>query len=152
MGNGKQISIYVNGNLYIKSNIKYDYSSLGQIPRLDIIVQGNIYIDPQVTELHGVYVAQKISGTNGGYLYTCEPGAVTTAQPYSTCNTQLKVFGSVAAENGVLLERTYGNLASAPGVSDQPAEIFQYTPELWLSAPPAPDFPYNSYSNLPPVL
>ena len=150
-GNGKQVSIYVNGNLYIKSNIKYSYSSIYQIPRLNLYVRGNIYIDPNVTEIHGVYMAQKTS-TAGGSIYTCNAGPVAAAQPYATCNRQLTVVGAMAAEEKMHLARTYGNLITAGGVTNQPAEIFQYSPELWMAAPAGSDFVYQAYTSLPPVL
>jgi hypothetical protein len=150
-GNGKQITIYVNGNLYIKSNIKYSYSSIYQIPRLNLYVRGNIYIDPNVTELHGVYTAQKTT-TAGGTINTCNPGTVSAAQPYATCNKQLNVVGAMAAETQLRLTRTYGNLITAGGVTNQPAEIFQYSPELWLAAPAGASFLYQAYTSLPPVL
>jgi hypothetical protein len=151
-GNGKQVTIYVAGNLYIKSNILYSYASLYQIPRINFYVKGDIYIDPNVTELHGVYMAQKISGTSGGHMTTCSPGVVSTPQSYATCNKQLTIVGAAAAENGMRLDRTYGNLAAAPGVTNQPAEVFQYSPELWLAQPIGPPFDYQAYTNLPPVL
>jgi hypothetical protein len=150
-GNGKQITIYVNGNLYIKSNIKYSYANLYQIPKLNIYVQGNIYIDPGVTEVHGVYMAQK-SATTGGYINTCNPGTITAPQPYATCNKQLTIVGAMAAETQLRLARTYGNLSATPGAPAAPAEVFQYSPEMWLAEQTVPGFNYQSYSNLAPVL
>jgi hypothetical protein len=151
-GNGKQIDVYVNGNLYIKSNIKYSYTSLYQLPHINFYVKGSIFIDPNVTELHGVYIAQKTSGVVGGYLNTCAPGATFAAQSYATCNKQLKVVGAVAAENGLRLTRTFGNLATATGASNQPAEIFQYSPEMWLTQTLDKGYQYQSYTSLTPVL
>jgi hypothetical protein len=151
-GNGKQVDVYVDGNLYIKNNIIYNYSSLYTLPRLAFYVRGNIYIDPGVTELHGVFIAQKISGTTGGYIYTCEPGVTTAARSYNDCKKQLKVVGSMDAENGLRLQRTWGNLTAASGVPAEPAEIFQYSPEMWLAQTPGGDFNYQAYTNLNPVL
>ena len=150
-GNGKQISIYVAGNLYIKSNIKYSYANINQIPRLNLYVQGNIYIDPNVTEIHGVYMAQK-SSSGGGTINTCNPGTVAAPQPYATCNKQLKIVGAMAADVKIRLVRTYGNLSATPGAPAEPAEIFQYSPELWMAQTVTPGFNYQSYSNLAPIL
>jgi hypothetical protein len=149
-GNGKQITIYVDGDLYINSNILYSYSSIFQIPRLNLYVKGNIYVDPDVTEIHGVYVAQKAA--TGGDINTCSPGTTGSSQSYGTCNKQLKIVGAMAAQGQMQLMRTYGNLVAATGVTNQPAEVFQYSPELWLAEPVDGGFQYQSYTSLPPVL
>jgi len=151
-GAGIQYTVYINGNLYIHNNVKYSYSNVAGIPRVNFYVKGNIYVDPGVTELHGVYVAQKISGTTGGYVTTCATGFSTAIQSYATCNKKLTFVGAVEAENGMILNRTYGNLAAAPGVTNEPAETFQYSPELWMSAPAGSGFNYQAYTSLPPVL
>jgi hypothetical protein len=151
-GQGIQYTVYIQGNLYIRNNVKYSYSNIVGIPRVNFYVKGNIYIDPNVTELHGVYVAQKTSGASGGYITTCATGFGATIQPYATCNKQLTFVGAAEAENGMYLNRTYGNLAAAPGVTNQPAEVFQYSPELWMSASSGSGFKYQAYTSLPPVL
>ncbi|HSX43110.1 MAG TPA: hypothetical protein VLF59_03430 [Candidatus Saccharimonadales bacterium] len=151
LNGGKQISIYVQGSVYVASNITYAYGNLADIPRLNIYVSGDIYIDPHVTEMHGVYIAQK-NGAGTGMITTCATGAAATTLPYATCNTQLKVVGTAAAEGGLRLNRTWGNLVAAPGVANTPAETFQYSPEMWLSAPTAASGKIQSYTSLPPVL
>jgi hypothetical protein len=150
-GNGRQIDIYVNGNLYINSNIKYSYGTLYQIPKISFFVKGNIYINPNVTELHGVYIAQN-SASGGGRINTCATGMNDNTQSYATCNKQLRFVGAVAAESGLRLVRTFGNLISAGGVTNQPAEVVQYSPELWLASPAGSGFKYQAYTSLPPVL
>lgn len=151
LGNGQQLTIYVEGNLYIKSNIKYVYGSLAEIPQVSFYVKGDIYIDPDVTEIHGVYIAQK-NGASGGAITTCSSAGSLLPLPYNTCSKQLKIVGAMAAGSTIRMNRTYGNLIAAGGVSDQPAELFQYTPELWLVEPKDGGFTYQSYTGLPPVL
>ncbi|HSX53644.1 MAG TPA: hypothetical protein VLF90_04795 [Patescibacteria group bacterium] len=87
--NGKRITIYVNGDLSILGNIVYTnantqipnfgyWANLSDIPSLYIIAKGNIYIESEVTQLDGVYIAQQKntdnnddSTANGGWVYTC---------------------------------------------------------------------------------
>lgn len=152
LGAGKQITIYLSGNLYIKNNILYNYATIADIPRLNVYVSGNIYIDPNVTEIHGVYVAQKTPAGTNGIVNTCNPGTVTSPQPYATCNRQLRVVGSMISQAAIRLTRTYGNLTTVTGATNQPAEIFQYSPEMWMAAPAGNGFEYQSYTSLPPVL
>jgi len=52
----------------------------------------------------------------------------------------------------IRLVRTYGNLSATPGAPAEPAEIFQYSPELWMAQTVTPGFNYQSYSNLAPIL
>jgi|GEM_PF-1504809 len=149
---GTTTTLYVQGNVYISSNIIYANYSLGTVPRFNLYVQGNIYIDPNVTELHGVYIAQKSSSGSYGDIVTCAASPTDTSEPYATCAKQLQVVGAMAAEGGMHLTRTYGNLQAAPGAPAAPAEIFQYSPELWLNAPPLTSLPVKTYTSLPPVL
>ena len=159
LGNGSQITLapgttttlYVQGNVYIKSNIVYANYALGTVPRFNLYVQGSIYIDPNVTQLHGVYIAQQ-SGSYKGDIVTCAAGPSATSEPYATCRKQLVMVGAVAAQGHLRLTRTYGNLEASGGTPAAPAEIFQYSPELWLNAPPLTGLSIKTYTSLPPVL
>jgi hypothetical protein len=150
-GPGKQLNIYVDGNLYIKSNILYQYANTYGIPKVSFLVRGNIYIAPNVTELHGVFVAQK-AASSGGNLNTCATSMSDTVRGYNECNHPLKIVGSVAAESGIKFMRSYGNLIAAGGVPNTPAETIVYSPELWLAAPIDSGFKNQAYTSLPPVL
>ena len=114
---------------------------------------GSIYIDPGVRQLDGVYVAQKGGGT-GGNIYTCASGVGQFPETdlLSQCRNQLVVNGAFVAEK-VYLERSWGSLRNAqPGeklqltnrdcgdsgtttLNDCAAEIFNYSPELYLAQP-----------------
>jgi hypothetical protein len=150
-GQGISYTVYVRGNLYIQSNVTYNYGSIREIPRVNFYVQGNIYIDNDVTELHGVYVAQK-QGASGGSIVTCTTTSAVAVQPFANCNRQLKVVGAMEAQGDIRMNRTYGSLIGTAGVSADPAEVFQYSPELWLAQPADGRFEYQSYTSLPPVL
>ncbi len=152
---GDTISIYVSGDVYIKNNIVYAPYSLTNVPRLNLYVSGNIFIDPKVTQLHGVYVAQKSSSSTGGDIDTCATSTTSITQPVATCSTQLTVVGAMEAEDQLALTRTYGNVTAVPasGIPAAPAETFQYSPELWLNVPSGSNkFDIKAYTSLPPVL
>ena len=135
--NGEHV-IYVNGNVYISSNITYNNSAasynantgkLSNIPGLFVIASGNIYIGPKVTSIDGVYVAENqcdytlvsCSSGSGGVINTCadinnisgnSSGAYPPSQLFSSCEQQLYVKGALMADT-VKLERTYSSMRSS---------------------------------------
>lgn len=164
--NSTNTTVYVDGNVTLQSNVKYSnvYMSVADIPSFRIIARGNIYVDPNVTELDGVYVAEPdvspiTDAASNGVIYTCTtvpfmptpPGPYlqeNLASYYSTCDKHLDVYGSVMARQ-VWLLRTYGTLYHT---SEQPAETFHYTPELGLSPSKSNLDTYDAITSLPPVL
>lgn len=160
---GVKATLYVNGNLFISSNIIYGGSgswSSASVPSLRIIVLGNIFIDNDVTQLDGLYVAQPNGAS--GVIHTC----ALNSSPYtpisnnvltSQCNKKLTVNGSFAAQQ-IRLLRTAGTLrqsdAAETSASNNIAEVFNYNPALWIVQPPANTGAagYDSINSLPPVL
>ncbi|MFO0781861.1 MAG: hypothetical protein U0524_03140 [Candidatus Saccharimonadales bacterium] len=160
------VSYFVNGDVYIKGNIAYASGwTRDTVPSFILKASGNIYIDPSVTRLDGIYVAE-------GQIYTCATDFNELPDPddalYGTCNTQLVVHGVFQA-NKINLMRTYKSLRNAtqteyrkPEGATAPdtnaAEVFDFSPELYLSNPMI--LPksgtgvqqWESYKNLPPVL
>jgi hypothetical protein len=201
------ITVYVNGNVYINSNIIYtnsgSWSDITNIPSLYLIVKGNIYIDPSVTTLDGVYIAEPTSPTTTtttGTIDTCAssngaysldelagdalgPDASTWEAGAPGCDRQLEFNGAVVAQN-LELDRTYSSLRYAvagedinnisgshpcgtPGLDvnasdanavDCAAEIFNFSPEVYLTTPglQATSGPssgkFDEIESLPPVL
>lgn len=156
--NGSHNTIYVDGNVYIASNIEFsgNYpSGTADIPAYDIIATGNIYIDPGVTEIDGIFAAEPDSSGNNGIIYTCASsngysftGAALDRNLYNTCNTQLKVNGSLIAHQIRLLRASgslYGNTA---------AESVNFDPEVWLGGLGSniPSETYDAITGLPPAL
>ncbi|HEX4661998.1 MAG TPA: hypothetical protein VH144_00100 [Candidatus Saccharimonadales bacterium] len=124
IGAGKHIILYVDGNVTINGNIAYSdgpYTNIAGIPQVTIIAGGNITVQSPVTQLSGLYQAK-------GSFSTCE-----TAPPLTTsvCNQQLNINGAVVAKNTILY-RT-GGTTSSPLVSQQAAERFNLTPDIYLS-------------------
>lgn len=123
IGVGNNLSVFVNGNVYITGGgILYGgdggtsgqtakWSSTSEIPSFSLVATGNIYIDPGVTELDGIYTAQPSSASSGGKIYTCGTASFTPVPATSLfgCNNQLLVYGSFEA-NQVNLMRTFGSL------------------------------------------
>jgi hypothetical protein len=183
---GTNDALYVTGNVYIGSNVIYGTNADGSwtintdgtsnIPSFVLVVTGgNIYIDPNVTELDGTYVAEAKNGV-GGTIFTCGQAnysPVATADLYS-CNKQLTIYGSFVADS-VSLMRTYGTLNNATSTENPnsgalkactngsaksttcAAESFDFSPEMFLSTPGfrQPDNGANTYdsiTSLPPIL
>ena len=150
---GRTVNLYVYGNVFIKHDVTYAPYALGQAPRFNLYVAGNMYIDPGVAELHGVYVAQT-GAANTGNIDTCATmpaGVLTLSQSYGNCKFPLAVVGSVMSQGKLQLTRTLGNVVAAPGAPAAPAEAFRYSPELWLT-PGSSSLDTQAYTSLPPVL
>ncbi len=160
------MTIYVDGDLYVTSNIAYavvPYLSVNQLPSVKFIVKGNIYIDPNVTRLDGTYIAVPIDASNGGNVFTCAPSGAEPSYDAlkSTCVVapQLKVYGSIIARY-IHLHRLTGTGNDANPADDygstRAAETFVESPLNWLALP-ADDASsgfsdYESITSLPPVL
>jgi hypothetical protein len=126
-------AIFVKGNVYLNGNITYATAgwSPGNVPSLVIVATGNIYIDPGVTQLDGVYMAQPSSSSAGGTVYTCGTAISSTTfqvnNDFTACRNQLLVNGSFKAGKVKLL-RTFGSLrddaptGAAPGYTAVPVQ------------------------------
>lgn len=163
---GAQTVRYITGaDVYISGNIVYastgGWTNVADIPYFKlVVVGGNIYINNDVTQLDGLYVAEP-DGAGGGNIYTCAsalgtPVAPATAGYFNTCKHQLVVNGAFVAKQVQFL-RTTGSLGQAKAgdtvASNHGAEVFNYTPELWLPRGAASnDSGYAAITALPPVL
>ncbi len=169
IGTGQHIAEYVNGPVVIRSNIAFsgastNWASLNSIPSYFLIVRGNIYIQPNVTQLDGVYIAQPVAGVaNSGRIITCANGQASFSATtlYSACNTKLTINGAFIAKQ-VKFRRTKGTLKNATpneaASSTNIAEVFNFRPELYV-APLPPSLirtegydKYDFITSLPPIL
>jgi hypothetical protein len=171
-GTGRAVVYHITGDVFIPANITYDtsapWSSPSEIPSFQLIVEGNIYISNDVTQLDGLYAAI------GGKVYTCANAIGSVPDDsFAGCPNQLVVNGSLAAKQ-VLLLRGCGSLRysyngeptpGAPNYSgtsgdvqtcsggNHAAEVINYMPEQWIrSAFGLPPDRYDSISSLPPIL
>ena len=166
---GKNITLFVNGNVYIGGNISYagGYTA-NNVPKFALIARGNIFIDPAVSRLDGLYIAQPDPSVanpvtaDTGVIWTCHgnsPDVPTAAYVSSACRTKLTFNGAVVAKQVNLL-RVNGDAASAgPGESSGSgniAEVFNYTPEMvigggFFNSGTTNKYKIESLISLPPV-
>lgn len=181
-GSPKRRVIRVNGDVTIKGNVEYQgstsWSSIDDIPSLYVIaVGGDIHIHHLVDQLDGVYIAiPKFTDLNndtdfldpgevvGGTIRTCtnSNSILTAGSLAASCKKSLTVNGAFIAKTIKLL-RTIGDYDSTdPAIAasvnelanpSKMAEIFKYTPEMFLVPSPfTTNASYQSITNLPPVL
>lgn len=125
--NGSQQIWLVNGDVTIDGDIKYSnsYGAVGDIPSLVIIATGNILVQDNVKQMDGLFVTR-------GTFNTCS-NAPSGNLSVSTCNNQLTVNGSVIAGTLTLL-RTYGADGNDDNARKNPAEVFNFAPEMYLNS------------------
>lgn len=133
--------ITAENDVYINGNITLSYADITQIPHVRISGR-NIYVKPNVTEIHGTFVADEGFYSCANYTNEDQPPA------RMTCNSPLKIYGSVAAKQ-LHLMRTAGNW---PETATPAAEEFIYSPESWLNISGGTGMKFDSYVALPPIL
>lgn len=164
---GQKQTIYVDGDAYISGNIQYPaYASLTQLPSFKLIVKGNIYVNPNVTEINGWFIAQPRYDNAGsmlpttGRFYTCAiTGRVnpvpTNAEIATLCDDKLTVYGAILAHTLKPI-RSNGDLRSAVVregyTSSNLAESLIFSPEVWLTGGGTNSGSYDSITALPPIL
>lgn len=152
---GNKPVIFIDGDVHVQSNIITTSGlTFNNLSNFYLVVKGDIYINANVTTLHGVYVAQPLADGTKGRIYTCKRnngfGPPSTSQ-LNNCSNQLTVNGALIAKE-IKFYRSSGTLGS-PGF---PAEIINYTPNVWLAVPDifktSTPNGYDSITSLPPVL
>lgn len=146
---GKRLTIYVNGNVSVRSDINYPstYSGLDSIPFLTVIARGNIYIDKSVNNISGLFIAQPNQSVDPtkGVIYTCANSfnPVASNNMFAQCKgngagNPLSIYGAFIART-VNFHRTNGSLRNArhgePFSSGSIAERFFMIPELFIGRP-----------------
>jgi hypothetical protein len=165
---GKYVILYVDGNVVISNNLIMEssgWTTTDSIPTFDLIVKGNIYVQNNVNQLDGWYIAQpKNDGTKGEITTCAKPGGglynLASSELYTNCATQLVINGSFTAKKVHFL-RTANSLRdgslreAAPGKA---AEVFRFSPETYLAKHALPQSAVTGvgstdyYTTLPPVL
>lgn len=158
---GKRITIYVTGEAFIENNITYSGSwTYDTTPQFRLIVNGNLIIDNDLTQLDGLYVAQGTTATTG-ILRTCGNGPLHIVPLDGTlrdnCNNiKLVVNGSLVGRQ-ILPLRSLGSLSQSAvaeaATSGWSAEAIVLNPALWIYQPPSTQqTEYDAITTLPPVL
>lgn len=163
VGVGKNVALFVNGDLYITGNIDYatPYTA-STSPKFVVVVKGDIYVGPGVSKLEGWYIAQP-NGANKGAIWTCvdptdpngspTPSGTKDTWVRSNCGNQLSINGALTAAQ-VNLGRINDGLGSAnPGNA---AEVVNFIPEMviggpFFNPPNTINAPIQSLISLPPV-
>lgn len=158
---GKNLTIFVEGDAYIGANISYDNGNYTAIntPHFALVVLGNIFIDPDVSNLDGLYIAQPDTSsqatTDGsGAIWSCHaksPSVPTPNYLYSNCDKKLTVNGAMIAKQ-LALVRTNGDVGN-----NNVAETINYIPEMVIGGPffnfssSGNDLKIESLISLPPI-
>jgi hypothetical protein len=171
----KRITIFVDGNAYISSNITYGPHVESNVQKFALVVKGSIYIAPGVSQLDGLYIAQpdltlaNPVTADSGDIWTCHgPTALPlpdAAYIYANCRTtgankgRLVFNGAVIAKQ-INLFRLDGDVATAAANeasnSTNIAEVFNFTPEMvvgggFFNIPAGSGGKLDSLISLPPV-
>lgn len=145
-----QMILIVDGDVSINGNITYGNYSVtdpDELPFFMLVASGSIDISGNVTELDGAYISK-------GEIDTCSDGGARLS--ISICQQQLIVNGSFIA-NDIQFRRTFsGTVRNASGADDQGAELFRFSPEMYIADPPfvsdyARSFKVDQIKDLPPV-
>lgn len=173
ISNGRHITLYTDGDVELSRNIRFqrdNWNRAEDIPSFFLIVNGDLYIDKDVSRLDGIYIAT-------GNIYTCSDGrnGISANFMFIECDEQLTVNGSLIA-NTIKLNRyaqssvrvdtqtqhpnVTGNNLCAGDVQRQlcAAEVINFSPELYLTEPSLPTTSrpgqarYDAMTTLPPVL
>lgn len=165
IADGTKEVLYYQGDVHITgTGISFNntnWNNIASIPSFYLIVQGNIFINPSVTRLDGVYIAQPDEDGNGGEIVTCAVGHRNFTPPGNACDKQLEINGAFIAKQ-VRFKRSHGTLTAAlpnegPGVSNA-GEVFKFSPETYLSPLNSslerslPFTKYDYITSLPPIL
>lgn len=154
--------LFVNGSLTINGNIGSsgtDYYKLSDVKINLIIVKGNIYIDPSVTNIDAILIALPDSGNNNGIINTC--GTSNTPDLVTCKSKSLTVNGAIMARK-IKFNRLIGDVSvttsNEASTSDNIAEKIIFTPDFFLgllntkiTPPQVGSYEYDSISSLPPT-
>ncbi|MYB39846.1 hypothetical protein F4X86_00940 [Candidatus Saccharibacteria bacterium] len=164
-------TIYVDGNLTIKNDILNNrgvvFEHVNEIKQLYLIVNGDILIDPGVTQVDAVLVAYSEDNATKGRIFTCafDAGGINinakgdinnsatdlaiknkSIEYDEACNKKLVINGAIVARE-IRLGRTYCELPPpfTPTLqcpvhsADRTGEEINLLPELFIGTPQLPD-------------
>ena len=125
-------NVNISGNIEVNSSDTY--KSLETVPSL-IVIAKNIYVNGLSgdSKIYGTYIAKERFNTCNLSTAFALAGAVSynSSTGAGVCQNQLTITGAVISRDRPNLWRTYG--ADKGNEAVLPSEIFQYTPNLYLT-------------------
>jgi hypothetical protein len=140
-------TLFVDGDLYITDNITYagGANTLGGTASLGVVVTGNLYIGPGVTQLDGFYVVGKkdstiANKTSAGVVNTCAQftpsfKTLNSGLSYNDCNRGLKINGVLMAKT-FRFNRTVRPARDVSGNIVNPSEFVDFGTQYFAVTPP----------------
>lgn len=170
VGSGQRKVYHRVGNIFINGDISMadSWSTVEDIPVFQLVVEGDIYISANVTQLDGMYAAVPRGGS-GGNIYTCANGLGSIpVNTFTDCKRQLVVNGSLSA-NSIKFMRDCSSLRYATtseptryfggtnpqtcSETNRASEIINFTPEQWIRGAIGDGTKkYDAITSMPPVL
>lgn len=169
---GQSLTVFVQGNLYINSDITYGSYTDTTVPKLALVVKGNVFVDPGVHTLDGLYISQPTdaAGKKDGIFWTCHSNDASqdSKAGFSTwiagnCGNKLTINGALISRQ-VNFTRTNGDVVSANPSEDtlagaqssaNIAELINYNPSMVIGggffSQSAPTYRIDSLVSLPPI-
>lgn len=162
---GKKITVFVNGSVYINSDIVYGAHTESDTQKFALVVKGSIYIAPTVGRLDGLYIAQPNTAVGNpvtadtGVIWTCHDGTVavpTGAWVTGNCKTAGANKGKLIF-NGAVVAKQLNLLRIDGDVNNSDiAETFNFTPEMvvnggFFNSSSVSSSKIESILSLPPV-
>ena len=161
-------TIFINGegNVYIKNNISNNRQAAhwyhpSEIGHITLIVQGNIFIEPDVEEIDAVLVAYPRQEDNtlgifnditDGQIWTCYFDGMDQVSHFNRCNKKLTINGAVTAQK-VVLGRIHKSVKESLGTPEsegggnRASEEINLLPEYLIGTPELPIFPDQLYKS-----
>ena len=129
---GCKRGVFIQGNVFIQSNVVYGGAPTAtSVPKFALVVLGNIYVGPNVSQLDGMYVAQPLPKCgppsnpspctanpvtdDTGAIWTCHENSINAPQSaflIPSCDSKLTVNGALIAKQ-VHFMRTNGDVLGA---------------------------------------
>jgi hypothetical protein len=123
LGAGGKLYRYYSGDIVINGNITYADTpyAFGQFPQTVIMTDGNIIVNPGVTQLDGLYIAK-------GQIRTCNAAPLNANQ----CATGLTINGAAFTGTNLKPWRTFGAEGAGAAINNK-AEVINLRPDLYYS-------------------
>jgi hypothetical protein len=138
---GARVTIYTSDDVCINDDITYAPWDIDHIPYLAVITTGNIYVQPNVNTITGLFISQPLDrgggNVTGGAFTTCADGAGLASAGFisSNCQGQLTIKGSVIAQNVYPTRARDTDTLWRYANTSNSSEIFDFIPSMVVGQP-----------------